>query len=125
MFENYTVIRVYGFEEDPYLFPSILNPRVYALECIRQILLFDQEHFVKFNKATTIKPFYKVFPFTIKSKSGISIVEGLLGAMNFRKGQKENYDPHHVVSEKRKKNRSSPYQHQPNPILEKIENKES
>jgi hypothetical protein len=125
LFEKYTVIRVYGFKEEPYLFPTFLDPKIYTLDCIRQRLFSYQEYFVKFSKATTFKPFYKVGPFTIKSKSAISIVEGLLGEMNFRKGHKENYDPHHVVYEKRKHLRSAPYQHQPNPILDKIENQES
>ena len=79
------------------------------MECIRQRLLSNQEHFVKFSKATTINPFYKIGPFTLKSKFAVSIVEGLPRAMDSRKGQKANYDPHHVVSEKRKHNISAPY----------------
>ena len=35
MFENHTMLRIYGFEEDPYMLPTFLSPRIYALKDIR------------------------------------------------------------------------------------------
>lgn len=35
LFEEQTVIIVYVFKEEPYMFPTFLTPGVYALECIR------------------------------------------------------------------------------------------
>ena len=35
LFENYTLIRVYGFEGEPYNLPVLLTPRIFALEYIR------------------------------------------------------------------------------------------
>ena len=38
LFEDYTVIRVYGFEGPPYRLPAFLTPRLFALEVLRQRL---------------------------------------------------------------------------------------
>ena len=48
LFEKHTVIRVYGFEEDPFLLSSFLTPRVYAFEYMRQRFAIDCEHFSKY-----------------------------------------------------------------------------
>lgn len=49
-FENQTIIRVYGFEDEPFLLPAFLTPRIYALEYIRQRFALYFEHFGKFKK---------------------------------------------------------------------------
>ena len=35
LFENYTMIRVYGFDKPPYRLPAYLTPRIFAMEIIR------------------------------------------------------------------------------------------
>ena len=55
MFENHTILRIYGFEKKKYLFPTLLTPRIYALEFIRQKLVVDIDNFAKHNNPTTLK----------------------------------------------------------------------
>ena len=39
LFENGTVIRLYGFVHPPYMFPAFLTPRVFSMEFIRKNLI--------------------------------------------------------------------------------------
>ena len=55
IFENHTMIRVYGFEEELYLLPTFLTPIIYSLEYIRQRITADLFHFVNNNKALNFK----------------------------------------------------------------------
>ena len=41
LFENGTVIRLYGFTHPPYMFPSFLTPRVFSMEFIRHKLIVE------------------------------------------------------------------------------------
>jgi len=36
LYEYYTILRGYAFEEEPYKLPAFLTPRVFAMEFIRQ-----------------------------------------------------------------------------------------
>ena len=38
LYQDYTIIRVYGSEEQPYRIPSFLNPSIFSLEVLRKIL---------------------------------------------------------------------------------------
>jgi hypothetical protein len=55
LFEQSTVIWVYGYQEGPYLLPVFLTPRVFALEFIRQRIISETEHFLKAHKASNLK----------------------------------------------------------------------
>ena len=46
IFENYIENKVYGFELQPFLLPTFLNPRIFTFEFIRQRLDSDDIHFV-------------------------------------------------------------------------------
>ena len=48
IYENYIVLRVYDFEEDPYKFTYFLIPRVFPMEYIRKMFIYDQMHFLHF-----------------------------------------------------------------------------
>jgi hypothetical protein len=45
LYQDYTVIRIYGFEEQPYRLPTFLTPRIFSLEVLRQRLHSDELHF--------------------------------------------------------------------------------
>ena len=45
LYEDHTVIRVYGFEGRPFKLPAFLTPRILALEFIRQKMASDDQHF--------------------------------------------------------------------------------
>jgi hypothetical protein len=50
LYQDYTEIRVYGCELAPYKLPKYLPVKIFALEYIRQIINFDDIHFVSLKK---------------------------------------------------------------------------
>ena len=111
MSEYGTVIRLYGFTQSPYMLPSFLNPRVFSMEFIRQKLIIEMEHLLKYKNSTDIKYPWAVGPFTIKDKGALTMVEGLLRDLGFEIEPAINYDPHQVISNKRKAQRRKPFKH--------------
>ena len=94
MSEYGTMIRFYGFTQSPYMLPAFLNPRVFSMEFIRQKMLVEIEHFLKYKKSIDIKYPWVVGPFTIKNKGALPMVEGLLRELGFEIELAINYDPH-------------------------------
>ena len=70
LFENHTMIKVYGSEYEPFLLLSCLIPRIYALEYIRHIFTLDYENFGKYKKAITFKLPFILGPLKEKRKKG-------------------------------------------------------
>ena len=35
LYQDYTVLRIYGFEEKPYRLPTFLTPKIFSLEVLR------------------------------------------------------------------------------------------
>ena len=66
----------------------------------------ENEHFLNFRKASKIKFPLKVGPFIVKNKAYLQVIDGFLQDMNFMKAAKINYDPHHIISQRRKHNRN-------------------
>ena len=50
------------------------------------------------------------------------IVEKLLEIMDFQKEQRINYDPHHIISQRKQSNKNKPFDHQVVEGLEEIAN---
>ena len=50
--EHNIVIMVYGFANQPYVLPTLLTMRVFALEFIRQRIMVEDEHFPSFKKTS-------------------------------------------------------------------------
>ena len=84
LFEKHTIIRVYGYEEDFFLSPSFLTPRIYALEYIRKRFSSNYEHFAKYHKPIIFKLLYTIGPFSAKSRTTKEIANELLRNMKFR-----------------------------------------
>ena len=76
--EYSTVIRVCGFTHQPYVLLMFLKLRMFTLEVIRKRLTTKDEHFISFRKLTDIKFPWTVFPFTVKKKSALPMVENFL-----------------------------------------------
>ena len=66
LFEQGTVIRLYGFFHKSNLFPFFLTPRVFSMEFIRKNIIVETGHFLNFKKSTEIKYPWDVGPFIIK-----------------------------------------------------------
>ena len=75
-----------------------MTPRIFALEFMRQILLFEEENFGAFKKSSNIKFPFKVGPFIFKGKGALAFIERLMENMDFTKDVNMNYDPHQVIS---------------------------
>ena len=112
---------MYGFTGEPYRLPSFLTPRIFALEFMRQRLCVEEEHFGAFKKSLNVKFPLKVGPFIFKNKSALLVIEKLLEVMDFQKEQKVNYDPHHIISQRKKLNKNKPFDHEIVEGLDKIE----
>ena len=92
--------------------------RVYALEYIRQALKADQLHFVPAKKGYILRLPTHISPFVVNSRHALPIVKKLLQGMDLRQGQAWAYDPREIISNRRKRNRSAPYVHEPRPFIE-------
>ena len=106
-----TVIRVYGFVNQPYILSSFLKMRVFALELIRQKLIVEYEHFLSFKKISEITFPWTLGPSIIKRKSVIPVIGSMLGEMGFLVNASINYDPHHLISNRRHANKNKPFEH--------------
>ena len=78
---------------------------------IRQKLIVENEHFINFKKSFENKFAWVVGPFIIKSKVAFPVVDNLLKEMRFQIVAAVNYDPHHVISIRRKVNKNKPFEH--------------
>ena len=101
LYKEFTVLRVYGFTGEPYRLPAFLTPRIFTLEFMRQRLNAKEEHFGAFKKYSNVKFPLKVCPFIFKNKSALLVIEKLLEVMDFQKEEKVNYDPHHIISQRK------------------------
>ena len=105
------MIRVYGFSHQPYFLLAFLTVRVFSLELIRQRLIVEDEHFLSYKKHSKIKFLWTVGPLTIKSKSSLSVIENMLREMGFSMEAAVNYDPDHVILDRRQANKNKPFEH--------------
>ena len=105
------MIRVYGLVHQPYILPPFFTVRVFALELIRQRLIVEDENFLSYKKTSEIKFPWTVGPLGIKGKSALPIIEIMLREMGFPVEVVVNYDPHHVILNRRQANKNKPFEH--------------
>ena len=84
LFEKHTIIRFYGFEEEPFLFPTFLTPRIYALEYIRKSFFLSHGNFSMYHKPITFKFPYAIGHFLAKRRIVRNIANELLSNMKFK-----------------------------------------
>jgi hypothetical protein len=124
LFINSTVIWVYGFHEFHYLLPIFLTPRIFSLEFIRQKIISETENFIKYHRESNIKFPFVIGPFIVKSRTCLAQVEAKLKALVFAQMPGKKYDPHQIISRRRKMNKNAPYEHEPIEGLENFVNLE-
>ena len=122
LYKDFNVLMVYGFNGEPYRLPIFLTPRIFALEFMRQRLCVEEEHFGAFKRSLNVKFPLKVGLFIFKNKSALLVIEKLLDVMDFQKEQRINYDPHHIISQRKQSNKNKPFDHQVVKGLDKIAN---
>ena len=89
---------------------------------MRQMLCAEEEHFGAFKKSSNVKFPLKVDPFIFENKSALLVIEKLLEVMDFKKEEKVNYDPHHIISQRKQLNKNKPFDHQIVEGLDKMAN---
>lgn len=97
LYEDHTIIRVYGFEGTPFKLPAFITPRILALEFLRQKLACDDLHFSDGRLAKTFRIPTEVGPFFVKSRKALSILEGMLSKMKFPHAGSWKYDPRGII----------------------------
>jgi hypothetical protein len=97
IFENYTEIKIYGSELQPFLLPVFLNPRIFALEYIRHRLNSDHIHFVSRKYKASFKLKKEVGPFIVNTRSTLQETTNILSNMGFQQGEAWMYDPHAII----------------------------
>ena len=122
MTEFGTIIRLYSFVHQPYILPTFLAVRVFSLELIRKRLIVEEEHFLNSRKSSNLIFPLEVGPYKVRSKASLPLVGNLLKGMEFSLEQAKNYDPHQVISKRRKAHNSKPFEHTEIPGLREAAN---
>ena len=97
MFEDHTMIRVYGFSGRPYRLPAFLTPKIFALECIRQKLSVDDKYFSEKRYTRLFKLSAHLGPFVVHSRLALSLVEEMMADMKFPTVGSAVYDPKGII----------------------------
>ena len=74
-YQDFTIIRVYGFEGTPYKLPKFLTRSLFVLILLRQRLSAENEKFIKHKKASTIKFKYTYEPFVVELVYEVTIID--------------------------------------------------
>ena len=77
------MIRVYGYEHQPYRLPSFLTPRVFSLEVLRQRLQSDELHFSSKKHNSNFKDLITVGPFTVNNRATIELIDDMMACFGF------------------------------------------
>lgn len=100
-FKDYVVIRVYGFEGEPFKLPRFTSRRLFVLEFMRQKLNVENDNFLKNKKSSTMRFNYTLEPFVVKFVATISVIDHILKSMNFDTDKALRYDPNKVLHQRR------------------------
>ena len=84
------MLRVYGFEDEPYRLPVFLTKMIFVLEFLRQRLQVESDIFIKHKKASNMKFRYTIEPFVVNSTAALSIIQDIMKSMNFQLDKKLN-----------------------------------
>lgn len=79
LYQNHTVIRIYGCELYPYRLPRSVPMRLFALEYYRKLINSDQTHFHSAKKKAHLKFKGQLGPFVMNKKEGWQDVDQILG----------------------------------------------
>ena len=100
-FADYTLIRVYGFEGEPFKLPKFASRRLFALEFLRQRLVAENDNFIKHKKASSWKFVFTLEPFVVKSIFVANIIDQILRSIGFEADKSLRYDPKGVMNQRR------------------------
>lgn len=124
LYEEHTVIGVYGCELCPFRLPKYVPMRIFALEYYRQLIQSDLTHFHNSRKKAHLKFKHQLGPFIMNKKEGWEDADLILKdkyklSYSFRWVP---YDPEGVISARRTKYRLLGYRHYQYSHIEKYAN---
>ena len=123
LYHDYTVIRIYGYEEQPYRLLTFLTPKFFSLEVLRQRLHSDELHFSSKKQTSSFKVPITVGPFTIRNKVAIELIDDIMACFRVIPDEVCQYDPLQLISKKKKKQRRGNYEYHGTPEMMELENK--
>lgn len=123
LYQNYTIIKIYGSEEQPYRLPSLLTPRIFSLEVLRQKLHSYELHFSRKKQSSNFKVPITIGTFTVKNKATIELIDDIVACFRFIPDEDCQYGPLQLISKKKKKQRRGNYEHQGTPKMMQLANK--
>jgi len=100
-FEDYTLIKVYGFEGEPFRLPKFTSRRFFALEFLRQRLIAENDNFVKHKKSSSLKFFFTLEPFVVKTIFVANVIDQIMRSMSFDTDKALRYDPKGIMHQRR------------------------
>ena len=126
MYQNHTVIRIYGCELCPYRLPKYVPMRLFALEYYRQLIKSDLTHFHSAKKKANLKFRDHLGPFVMNKKDGWQEADQILGQQLKLKRSFwwVPYDPEGFISARRVKYRLLAYKHCPIPQIQHFSNQD-
>lgn len=100
-FKDYTVIRVYGFEGEPFRLPKFTSRRLFALEYLKQRLVVENDNFIKHKKASSMKFIFTLKTFVVKSIFVVTAIDQIIRSVSFDTDKALRCDPKGVMHQRR------------------------
>ena len=123
LYQDYTIIRIYGYEEQPYRLLAFLTPRIFSLEVLRQRLHSYELHFSSKKQSSNFKVPITIGLFIVKNKATIELIDDIMACFRFTPNVACEYDPLQLISKKKKKQKRGNYEHQGTPEMMQLANK--
>ena len=100
-YKGSTVIRVFGFEGEPYKLPKFLTRILFVLEFLRQRLFVENEIFIKHKKVSSMKFKFTLEPFVVEFVHVVTIIDQIMKSMNFKTYKSLRYNPKKVIHQRK------------------------
>ena len=95
------VIRVYGFEGEPYKLPKFLTRKLFVLEFLRQRLSVENEIFINHKKVSSMKFKFTLETFVVESTHVVTTIDQIMKRMDFKIDKSLRYDPKKLIHQRK------------------------
>lgn len=110
--EGATMIKVYGFEDAPFILPKMIPNKTAYLEIVRQMDYCSVMNFSSFGKQEFMPSTLCFGDFTILAKEGYTMILDKLLHYNMKRGPlRKNFDPKGYINSTKMKINFGGYQH--------------
>ena len=90
---------------------------------MRQRLHSDELHFASRKQTSTFKVPITIGCFIVRNKAAVELIDDIMACYGFLEEPSCQYDPHHLISKRRKKHQRGNYEHQGTQEMDLMENK--